>query len=110
VCIHVEHAFPTLKVRFQSLRELHLWMKTEDDLFIDVYWVEYCLILHNMIIQFKEQHEGEMRGTMDWAIVEGQEVDDGQGDQIYNQAGGTEGQRLHGHLMERLFEEHSLWF
>ncbi|KAF8834361.1 hypothetical protein BDN67DRAFT_985375 [Paxillus ammoniavirescens] len=73
-------------------------------------WSECCLILHNMIIQFEEQHKGEMRGTMDWAIVAGQEVDDGQGDQIYNQAGGTEGQRFHGHLMERLFEKHGLWF
>ncbi|KIK74090.1 hypothetical protein PAXRUDRAFT_176723, partial [Paxillus rubicundulus Ve08.2h10] len=110
VHIRVEHAFAALKGCFQSLRELRLQMKTEDDLFIAMYWVECCLILHNMIIQFEEQREGQLRGTMDWAIAEGQEVDDGQGDQIYNQVGGTEGQRFHGHLMERLFEECSLWF
>ncbi|KIK80355.1 hypothetical protein PAXRUDRAFT_766157 [Paxillus rubicundulus Ve08.2h10] len=50
VRIHVEHAFAALKGCFQSLCELCLWMKMEDDLYITVYWVECCLILHNMII------------------------------------------------------------
>ncbi|KIK81689.1 hypothetical protein PAXRUDRAFT_155492, partial [Paxillus rubicundulus Ve08.2h10] len=47
---HVEHAFAALKGHFQSLCGLCLQMKMEDNLYITVYWVECCLILHNMII------------------------------------------------------------
>ncbi|KIK97737.1 hypothetical protein PAXRUDRAFT_135662, partial [Paxillus rubicundulus Ve08.2h10] len=102
VHVHVEHAFAALKGCFQSLYELHLWMKIEDNLYIAVYWVAFpwkCIFCHH-----------RFEGTMDWVITEGQEVDDGQGDQIYNQVGGTKGQRFHGHLMERLFEECGLQF
>ncbi|KIK83842.1 hypothetical protein PAXRUDRAFT_152997, partial [Paxillus rubicundulus Ve08.2h10] len=66
-----EHAFVALKGCFQSLHEHHLWMKMQDDLYIAMYWVECCLILHNVIIQFEEQCEGKMRGTMNWVIAEG---------------------------------------
>ncbi|KAG2068361.1 hypothetical protein BDR04DRAFT_965656, partial [Suillus decipiens] len=61
ICVHVEHAFAALKVHFQSLKELYFQ--------INLHWVRCCLILHNMIIHFKEQHKCS---TLRWAIREGQ--------------------------------------
>ncbi|KIK86887.1 hypothetical protein PAXRUDRAFT_152516, partial [Paxillus rubicundulus Ve08.2h10] len=69
----VEHAFAALKGWFQSLCELHLQMQTEGDLHIHIvgYWVESCLILHDMVVWFEEQHCDEMDWTTQWAISEG---------------------------------------
>ncbi|KIK75553.1 hypothetical protein PAXRUDRAFT_172510, partial [Paxillus rubicundulus Ve08.2h10] len=93
VQVRVEHAFAALKGRFQSLRELRLWMQTEGDLHIVVYWVESCLILNNMVVWFEEQCCDEMDGTMQWAISEGEALEDRDGDICLEQPAGMEGQR-----------------
>ena len=61
--MRVEHAFAALKGHFQSLRELQLRMRTQQDLHIVVYWITCCMILHNMIVRFeaKQLSEGSMR-------------------------------------------------
>ena len=69
ICVRVEHAFAALKGHFQSLRELHLKMKTDDDLHITVYWITCCMILHNMVVHFETRWREELgEGTMRWAI------------------------------------------
>ncbi|KIK99442.1 hypothetical protein PAXRUDRAFT_132027, partial [Paxillus rubicundulus Ve08.2h10] len=104
-----EHAFVALEGHFQSLHELHLWLQKEEDLYIAIYWVECCLILHNMIIWFEARRQGEMRETMEWAIAEGQWPDNERGECIcMNQGGGTEGQQFHAYLIQRLFDEHNI--
>ncbi|KIK75492.1 hypothetical protein PAXRUDRAFT_172694, partial [Paxillus rubicundulus Ve08.2h10] len=103
-----EHAFAALKGRFQSLCELHLWIQTEEDLHVAVYWVESCLILHNMIVQFEEGCHGEMEGTVQWAISEGQGSVDRDEEIHPGQPTGMEGQRFWAHLMQKLFNEHGL--
>ncbi|KIK81326.1 hypothetical protein PAXRUDRAFT_156354 [Paxillus rubicundulus Ve08.2h10] len=57
VCI--EHAFTALKGHFQFLFKFCFQLQIEQDLHITIYWVECCLILHNMIIWFEEQWQGE---------------------------------------------------
>jgi len=55
----VEHAFAALKGRFQSLQDLRQNINSADDLQAAVHWIQYCLILHNMIIRF-EEHRGHI--------------------------------------------------
>ncbi|KIK76956.1 hypothetical protein PAXRUDRAFT_168291 [Paxillus rubicundulus Ve08.2h10] len=59
VCVCVEHAFGALKGCFQSLQELWHSIHSTKDLQYAVNWVIFCLILHNMIIQFEEGWYGE---------------------------------------------------
>ncbi|KIK14408.1 hypothetical protein PISMIDRAFT_117064 [Pisolithus microcarpus 441] len=54
VHVWIEHAFAVLKGHFQSLQELRLKIRNKEDLYIAIYWVECCLVLHNMIICFEE--------------------------------------------------------
>ncbi|KIM56198.1 hypothetical protein SCLCIDRAFT_88248, partial [Scleroderma citrinum Foug A] len=68
VWVCMEHAFTALKGQFQSLHELCLQIRTEQDLQIVVYWVECCLILHNMIICFESTLGVE--STAGWAMNE----------------------------------------
>ncbi|KAG2051184.1 hypothetical protein BDR06DRAFT_854299, partial [Suillus hirtellus] len=56
VRVRVEHAFAALKNRFQSLREIRLPLQHDRHLAYISYWVQCCLILHNMVIQFEEHH------------------------------------------------------
>ena len=65
VRIRVEHAFVALKGRFQSLRELQLVMRTQKNVKVAMHWIQCCLILHNMILQFKEELGVEK--TTNWA-------------------------------------------
>ncbi|KIK77500.1 hypothetical protein PAXRUDRAFT_166668, partial [Paxillus rubicundulus Ve08.2h10] len=53
----VKHAFAALKGCFQSLWEFHHPLQNEKDLQYHIHWVDCCLILHNMIIQFEEGSE-----------------------------------------------------
>ncbi|KIK73622.1 hypothetical protein PAXRUDRAFT_41480, partial [Paxillus rubicundulus Ve08.2h10] len=52
--VWVEHAFAALKGHFQSLWELHHPIRNEQELQYVIHWVNCCLILHNMVIQFEE--------------------------------------------------------
>lgn len=108
--MRVEHAFAALKGRFQSLRELRLKIRTEDDLHIAVYWVTCCLILHNMIIRFETKRGSESgEGTMGWAMREAEWEDDD--DDVYGEEiGGTEGHHFRGELLRMLIEQHRLPF
>ncbi|KAG2742978.1 hypothetical protein P692DRAFT_20642052, partial [Suillus brevipes Sb2] len=54
VRVWVEHAFAALKDRFQSLRELRHPLQHDKHLAYISYWVQCCLILHNMVIHFEE--------------------------------------------------------
>ncbi|KAJ8581511.1 hypothetical protein M405DRAFT_715108, partial [Rhizopogon salebrosus TDB-379] len=59
VRVRSEHAFGSLKGRFQSLRELRVQIQSEKDLKFANSWTRCCLILHNMIIDIEEQLEHE---------------------------------------------------
>jgi len=105
----VEHAFAALKGRFQSLRELRLRLKKDNDLHVAIYWIMCCMILHNMVVHFEDKWRevsGE-RGTMDWAIGEAGGLDEGT-DDGNEEGGGTQGQRFRGLLMMRLFEQRGI--
>ncbi|KAF8551933.1 hypothetical protein OG21DRAFT_1417053, partial [Imleria badia] len=60
-----KHAFAALKGQFQSLHELRLNMK------IAMHWIQCCMIIHNMIIDFEDALGVER--TMGWARREGAE-------------------------------------
>ena len=105
--VWVEHAFAALKGCFQSLRELRLKMKTDDNLHIAVYWITCCMILHNMVVCFETRRREELgEGTMRWAIWEAEWEDND--DEGREERGGTPGQQFRGLLMERLFEQHGI--
>ncbi|KAG2155173.1 uncharacterized protein EDB93DRAFT_1101766 [Suillus bovinus] len=112
VCVRVEHAFAALKGQFQSLKDLQQNINSADDLRAAVHWIQYCLILHNMIIQFEEQRGlKEDKGTMDWAHEEGNNIPIGEGegpdgneqigDRLYE---GTPGHALCERLIDELFD------
>ena len=91
VHVCVEHVFAALKGRFQSLCELHLQIHLLKDLRITVYWVQCCLILHNMMIRFEEKLQ--LQSTESWAIQE--DVDKGGVGQVAVQVEeGTPGQHF----------------
>jgi hypothetical protein len=54
VHIHAEHAIGCLKGQFQSLRELHIQISSHKLHKWAILWVRCCIILHNLIIQFKD--------------------------------------------------------
>lgn len=68
VRVRVEHAFASLKGRFQSLRELRTHIRTAENLKYTVHWVQCCLILHNMVIHFETQLG--LTSSMPWAQQE----------------------------------------
>ena len=106
----MEHAFAALKGRFQSLRELCFQMNSLKDIQIATHWIQCCLILHNMIIQFEDKLNIE--STTQWAIQEGQEnSNDSDGDNggaEMDVAQQTPGQQFQLELAERLFQEHRI--
>ena len=100
----MEHAFAALKGRFQSLRELHLHIQSQDDLKYTVHWVQRCIILHNMIIQFEEKLGKET--STNWAWKEAQEVDQVNDPPVVVEIPTvTAGQHFHMNLMRDLFVE-----
>ena len=104
VRVHVEHAFAVLKGWFQSLCELHLQMNSLKDIQIATHWIQCCLILHNMIIRFEDKLNVE--STTQWAIQEGQESGDDDGDNKgaeIDAAQWTPGQQFWLELAEHLF-------
>ena len=102
--ICVEHAFAALKGRFQSLRELCLRIRSQDDLKYAVHWVQCCIILHNMIIRFEEKLGKET--STNWARKEAQEVDQVNDPPVVVEIpAATAGQHFHMNLMRDLFAE-----
>lgn len=109
----MEHAFAALKGRFQSLRDLRQNINSADDLWTAVHWIQCCLILHNMIIRFEEEHAlTEDQGSVKWSCqearnfmsqeaAEGPDDNDQVGDRLYE---GTPGHARHERLMDLLFD------
>ncbi|KIK15007.1 hypothetical protein PISMIDRAFT_115948 [Pisolithus microcarpus 441] len=91
VRIWVEHAFAALKGRFQLLRELRLQIWSKHDLYVAIYWVECCLILHNMIVHF-EGGNGDEGSTMGWALREGLEFERQHENVVVSEVEGSPGQ------------------
>ncbi|KIJ18254.1 hypothetical protein PAXINDRAFT_72090, partial [Paxillus involutus ATCC 200175] len=65
VHVQVEHVFAALKGCFQSLYELHLQVRTKKDIQSAVHWVQFCIVLHNMIISF--ERELGIESSIAWA-------------------------------------------
>ena len=88
-------------------------MQNEDDLHVAVYWIECCLILHNMIIVFEENRRmrGEQVESVGWAreeaAVYGDDADPAVG---LEQPRGTEGQQFRSYLAEKLFDQRGIRF
>ncbi|KIK78639.1 hypothetical protein PAXRUDRAFT_163439 [Paxillus rubicundulus Ve08.2h10] len=107
VHVLVEHAFAALKDHFQSLWELHHPVQNEQDLKYLIFWVNSCLILHNMVIHFEEQ---KCEHSVAWAISEnpdrGGEEEEREGDGPFGDQTdhGSSGQRFHQLIMKRLFD------
>ena len=88
-------------------------MQNEDNLHVVVYWIECCLILHNMIIVFEENHQmwGEQVESVRWAreeaAVHGDDADPAVG---LEQPRETEGQQFQSYLAEKLFDQCGIQF
>ena len=92
-----------MKGQFQSLRELRVQIQSQTDLKYTNMWVHCCLILHNTILEIKE--ELGLKPSMEEyceGVVERGEVDD---DEIAadDEFTGTPGQLFRNHLMDILY-------
>ena len=101
VRVRVEHVFAALKGRFQSLRELRLQVRTKKDIQVAVHWIQCCIILHNMIIDFEK--ELGIDSSTGWAREEGQEPNCPPQPVVVDDPAGTPGQQFRTELMRRLF-------
>jgi len=99
--VRVEHAFAALKGHFQSLRELWLQVRTKKDIQIAVHWIQCCIILHNMIIDFEK--ELGINSSTGWAREEGQEPNHPPQPVVVDDPAGTLGQQFCTELMRCLF-------
>ena len=106
VRVRIEHAFAALKGRFQSLRELRLVMRTQENMKIAMHWIQCCLILHNMVIDFEDMLGVEK--TIGWARREGVEPRHPMAPVVVEVADGTPGQIFRMQLMTTLFEHLAL--
>ncbi|KIK27108.1 hypothetical protein PISMIDRAFT_94021, partial [Pisolithus microcarpus 441] len=86
---------------FQSLQELRLQIRSKHDLYVAIYWVECCLILHNMIVHF-EGGNGDEGLTMGWALHEGLEFKRQHENVVVSEVEGSPGQRRRTALMRDL--------
>ena len=107
--MRVEHAFAALKGHFQSLRELRLRIRTNNDLHVTSYWITCCIILHNMVIHFEERRKDELEGgMMAWARREAAEWWEREDDHpVIPEIAGGEGQRFQDFLMQNLTHDHA---
>ncbi|KIK27285.1 hypothetical protein PISMIDRAFT_93425, partial [Pisolithus microcarpus 441] len=98
-----EHFYGSLKGQFQSLREMHFQIQNQRDLEFANMWVRCCLILHNMILEVKEDlgivssNVEYMEEASMWGVPLVHERDDEGEDFI-----GSPGQLFHSRLVERL--------
>lgn len=100
VRVCVEHAFAALKGRFQSLRELRIRIRSQDDMTYAVHWVQCCIILHNMIIRFEDTLGRE--STMGWAREEARDLPRDLDPVVMEIPDGTPGQRFRVKLMREM--------
>lgn len=105
--MRVEHAFAALKGRFQSLCELRLQIRKNEDLHVATYWITCCMILHNMIIHFEEQRRDKLGGgMMAWARRKAAEWWEREDDHpVIPEVAGGEGQQFRRFLMDKLVYE-----
>ncbi|KZT65156.1 hypothetical protein DAEQUDRAFT_654571, partial [Daedalea quercina L-15889] len=54
--VAAEHAIGLLKIRWQSLKELRIYITSEVKLAYAVMWIRTCLIMHNMVIKSELAH------------------------------------------------------
>ena len=101
VRVCVEHAFAALKGRFQSLRELRMRIRSQDDMIYAVHWVQCCIILHNMIIRF-EKKLGKQSST-GWVRDEARDLPRDLDPVVAEVPDGTPGQHFRAELMRDLF-------
>jgi len=99
--VHVEHAFAALKGHFQSLQELWLQVRMKKDIQIAVHWIQCCIILHNMIIDFEK--ELGINSSTGWAREEGQEPNHPPQPVVVDNPAGMLGQQFRTELMRCLF-------
>lgn len=57
--VKIEHAFGVLKQRFRMLSDLHITLKTDDDLVLARLLIRAAVILHNMFIKTAESYWDE---------------------------------------------------
>ena len=58
--ISSEHAIGLLKGRFQSLRELHIQINSQNQFDFAIIWIRVCFILHNFIIDIEGDSHDDM--------------------------------------------------
>lgn len=56
----IEHVNGILKSRFSSLRELRIQIKEQKDLSQVNKWILVCCILHNLLMLWKDEWEGDL--------------------------------------------------
>jgi hypothetical protein len=76
-------------------------MRTQENMKVAIHWIQCCVILHNMIIEFEEQLGIEK--TMGWARREGAEPYRLMAPVVVDVPAGTPGQAFRADLMMRLF-------
>ena len=84
------------------LRELRLVMHTKENMRIALHWIQCCMILHNMTIDFEDLLGVEK--TTDWARQEGEEPYRPTAPVVVEAPEGTPGQIFRTELMTHLFE------
>ena len=94
----VQHAFATLKGRFQSLWELHIHIQLQDDRMYAIHWVQCCIVLRNMIVCFEERLGKE--STMGWVQEKARDLPRDLGPVVMEGPNGTLGQCFHVKLMQ----------
>ena len=94
--------FTALKGRFQSLHELQLVMRTQDNMKIAMHWLQCCMMLHNMVIDFEDVLGVEK--MIGWARREGAEPRHPMAPVVVEVPDGTPGQVFHMELMTSLFK------
>lgn len=104
ICVRSEHFYGSLKGWFQSLQEMRFQIQNQQDLNFANMWMCCCLILHNLILEIKEDlglassNMEFMEEVQMWGAPLVHEQDDEGEDFI-----GSESQMFHVQLVEQLF-------